>query len=212
MKRAVVFDCDGLLLDTEECWTKGERALFAAYGRTFTPDHKRRLLGTSGEASGRILAGVLDQPGGERELARELLDFCWGEVVGGAVPRPGAVELVDELRGTVPIGVASNSPRDLVEAALGAAGLDGAFDAVLGVEDVRRPKPDAEIYLAACERLGATPSRSVALEDSPTGVAAARAAGMYVIGVPSYEGVELDADEVTGSLADPAVRTAIAAE
>ncbi|MGH3148300.1 MAG: HAD family hydrolase, partial [Rubrobacter sp.] len=184
MRQAVVFDCDGLLLDTEECWTRGEMALFAAYGRDFTPDHKRRLLGASGEVSGRILASVLDRPGRERELALELLDFCWGEVVGGAAPRPGAVELVDELRGTVPIGVASNSPRGLVEAALEAVGFDGAFEVVLGVEDVRRPKPDAEIYLAACERLGAAPTRSVALEDSPTGVAAARAAGMYVIGVP----------------------------
>jgi beta-phosphoglucomutase-like phosphatase (HAD superfamily) len=206
-----VFDCDGLLLDTEECWTRGEEALFAAYGRTFGPEHKRRLLGASGEASGRILASVLDQPGRERKLARELLDFCWGDVVEGAAPRPGAVELVKELRGTVPIGIASNSPRALVEAALDAAGLDGPFDAVLGVDDVRRPKPDAEIYLAACERLGGTPARSIALEDSPTGVAAARAAGLYVIGVPSYPGVELDADEVTGSLADRRVRKAISA-
>jgi HAD superfamily hydrolase (TIGR01549 family) len=206
-----VFDCDELLLDTEECWTRGEEALFAAYGRTFRPEHKRRLLGASGEASGRILASVLDQPGRERELARELLDFCWGEVVEGAAPRPGAVELVEELRGTVPIGIASNSPRALVEAALDAAGLDGPFDMILGVDDVRRTKPDAEICLAACERLGGTPSRSIALEDSPTGVAAARAAGLYVIGVPSYPGVELDADEVTGSLADPAVRKAISA-
>jgi beta-phosphoglucomutase-like phosphatase (HAD superfamily) len=188
-----------------------ERALFAAYGRTFEPEHKRRLLGASGEASGRILASVLDQPGRETELARELLDFCWGEVVEGAAPRPRAVELVEELRETVPIGAASNSPRALVEAALSAAGLDGSFGVVLCVDDVRRPKPDAEIYLAACERLGATPSRSIALEDSPTGMAAARAAGRYVIGVPSYAGVELDADEVTGSLADPVVRRVIAA-
>jgi beta-phosphoglucomutase-like phosphatase (HAD superfamily) len=211
-KRAVVFDCDGLLLDTEECWTRGEEALFAAYGREFTPDHKRRLLGASGEASGHILASVLDQPGRERELTRELLDLCWGEVVGGARPRPGAREIVEELRRTVPIGVASNSPRGLVEAALGAAGLDETFDVVLGLEDVRRPKPDAEIYLSACERLGAEASRSVALEDSPTGAAAARAAGMYVIGVPSYPGVELDADEVALSLDDPVVLRAIRAD
>jgi beta-phosphoglucomutase-like phosphatase (HAD superfamily) len=82
---------------------------------------------------------------------------------------------------------------------------------VLGVDDARRPKPDAEIYLAACERLGGTPSRSIALEDSPTGVAAARAAGLCVIGMPSYDGVKLGADEVMGSLADPVVRRVIAA-
>jgi HAD superfamily hydrolase (TIGR01509 family) len=209
--RAVVFDCDGLLLDTEECWTRGESALFSAYGRTFTPEHKRRLLGAAGEASGRVLAAALDQPGREKELARELLDLCWGEVVEGAVPRPGAVELVEGLRGRVPTGLASNSPRALVEAALDVTGFDGAFDVVLGVDDVARPKPDAEIYLAVCERLRARPSDSVALEDSPTGVAAARAAGKYVIGVPSYEGVELDADEVVDSLAHPSIQIAIGA-
>lgn len=208
--RAVVFDCDGLLLDTEECWTRGESALFAAYDKTFTPEHKRRLLGAAEETSGRVLAAALDQPGREKELARELLDLCWGEVVNGAVPRPGAVELVEGLRGRMPIGLASNSPRALVEAALSVTGFEGAFDVVLGVEDVERPKPDAEIYLTACERLRARPSDSVALEDSPTGVAAARAAGMYVIGVPSYEGVELDADEVVDSLAHPSIQKAIA--
>ena len=134
-----------------------------------------------------------------------------GEVVNGTVPRPGAVELVDGLRGRVPIGLASNSPRALVEATLNVTGFDGAFAVVLGVDDVERPKPDAEIYLAACEPLGARPSDSVALEDSPTGVAAARAAGIYVIGVPSYEGVELDADEVAESLAHPSIQKAIAA-
>ena len=76
---------------------------------------------------------------------------------------------------------------------------------MIGVEDVAEPKPAPDLYLRACELLGAAPARSLALEDSPPGVAAARAAGLYVVGVPSVAGVELEADAVFGSLADPGV-------
>ncbi len=204
-ERAVVFDCDGLLLDTEKCWTKGEAALFEAHGKKYTPEHKRELLGTSGEETGRILARILDLPGRERELIEELRDICWDLVLDGADPMPGAEELVWELHGNIPIGVASNSPRKLVAEALAKSGLGGAFEVILGSEDVAEPKPDPELYRTACERLGAEPSRSVALEDSPPGVEAARAAGMYVIGVPSEPGVELGADLVVDTLGHPSV-------
>jgi HAD superfamily hydrolase (TIGR01509 family) len=207
---AVVFDCDGLLLDTEKHWTKGEEALFAAYGRTYSPEHKRRLLGTSGEETGRILARLLDQPGRERSLIQELRDLCEEELKSGSRAMPGAEGLVARLHGRVPLGVASNSPKDIVEAALRTAGFDGAFEVVLGCGDVTRPKPHPEIYLTACERLGAPPGRSVAFEDSRPGVAAALAAGLYVIGVPSEPGVSLDAHQVMSSLDHPSVRAALA--
>lgn len=208
--KAVVFDCDGLLLDTEKLWTRGEEALFALYKKPHTAEHKRRMLGVSGAAAGRILAEVLDQPGREKELVAELKDLCWDEVVGGARPMPGAAELVAELHGKVPLGVASNSPVALVREALEKAGLGGAFEEVLGEEAVSKPKPEPDIYLLACERLGAEPSASVALEDSRPGVAAARAAGLYVIGVPSEPGMDLAADTVADSLSHPSVRDAIA--
>lgn len=209
MRDAAVFDCDGLLLDTEKFWKAGERELFAAYGREYTAEHERELLGASGKNAGRILAGALDQSGREADLLSELKEMVWAAVVDGARPMPGAADLVADLGGRLPLGVASNSPRELVREALNVAGLDSAFDVVLGEEDAKRPKPDADLYLAACERLGATPARAVALEDSPTGAAAAKAAGMYVIGVPSEKGVALDANEVVDSLSHPAVRTAI---
>jgi HAD superfamily hydrolase (TIGR01509 family) len=206
---AVVFDCDGLLLDTTDGWTRGETALFAAYGRRFTLEDKRALLGTRPEETGPILARLLDRPGEEETLAAELLARCWDEVVSGARPRPGAVQLIEDLHGRTPVGLASNSPSALVREVLEAAGLNGAFGVVLGADDVARPKPAADIYLLACERLGARPDRAVALEDSPTGVASARSAGLYVIGIPSLPGIELDADAVAGSLADPSVRAAL---
>lgn len=207
---AVVFDCDGLLLDTEEHWTRGEEALFASYGRTYTPEHKRQLLGTSGEETGCILARLLDQPGRERSLIGELRDLCEEGVKNGSRAMPGAEALVARLHGKLPLGVASNSPGDIVKAALRTAGFDGVFEVVLGCDDVRRPKPHAEIYLTACERLGTTPGRSIAFEDSPPGVAAALAAGLYVIGVPSEPDVSLDAHQVTSSLDHPSVQATLA--
>lgn len=206
---AVVFDCDGLLLDTEKCWTRGEAALFAAHGEAFTSEHKRNLVGASGERAARYICGVLELSGHEDEILEELIALSWPEVVGGARPMPGAVDLVKELHGNLPIGVASNSPREMVREALSRSGFDGAFGVVLGSDDVSNPKPDPELYRTACERLGAETTSSVALEDSPPGVEAARAAGMYVIGVPSEEGVELGADLVADSLAHPSVLAAV---
>ena len=201
---AAVFDCDGLLLDTEPLWTIGEERLFGRYGRAFTPDDKRALLGRSGPAAGLVLARLLEQPGRGGSLVEELLDACQ-EAMADATPMPGARDLVDRLRGWLPLAAASNSPRRLLEPALRGAGFGPEFEAVLAVEDVERPKPAPDLYLAACRRLGVDPSQAVALEDSPTGVASARAAGLWVIGVPSYPGVELDADLVVHSLADPRV-------
>jgi HAD superfamily hydrolase (TIGR01509 family) len=119
------------------------------------------------------------------------------------------VELLAALDGRWPVAVASNSPRSHLLAGLTRTGLADRFDAVLGVEEVADPKPAPDLYLRACGLLGATPTGSLALEDSPPGVAAARAAGLYVVGVPSVVGVELDADAVFDSLADPAVLTTI---
>lgn len=107
------------------------------------------------------------------------------------------------------MGVASNSPRGLVEEALATAGLAGAFDAIVGYDDVIEPKPAPDPYLLCCERLEADPRRSVALEDSPTGVASARAAGLYVLGVPSVPEIPLEADRISESLKDPHIRATL---
>ena len=123
---------------------------------------------------------------------------------------PGAEELVLELRGQVPIAVASNTPHRLVIGALTCAGLAGHFEVVVTGDQVAEPKPSPDVYLRACELSGASPARSIGLEDSPTGLAAVRAAGMYSIGIPSFPGVALDeADLVGESLSDPRVRAAL---
>jgi HAD superfamily hydrolase (TIGR01509 family) len=189
---AVVFDCDGLLLDTESAWSRAESVLYGRHGHEFTLEHKRELLGTSGPAARAIVERHLGQPGEGAALMAELTELVFAEIGRSAPPQPGAVELLRALRAEgVPVGVASNSPEALVELALRVAGLDADFDAVVTADRVEHPKPAPDVYLAGCRALGAVPSAAVALEDSPTGVAAARAAGMYVVGVPSLEGVTL---------------------
>jgi beta-phosphoglucomutase-like phosphatase (HAD superfamily) len=103
----------------------------------------------------------------------------------------------------MPVALASNSTRDLVDLALASAGLADAFDATVSSSEVEHPKPAPDIYLRACELLGVAPAEAVALEDSPSGIAAAKAAGLACIAVPQF--VETDvsaADEVVDSLED----------
>lgn len=208
---AVVFDCDGLLLDTETAWTRAEEALYREHGSEFTPEHKRELLGTAGSQAALILGRHLGRPDDGEALMAELHARVMDEVARFAPPRPGAVELVRELGELgVPLGLASNSFRRFVDRALEVSGFAGAFDVVLSAEQVEHPKPAPDVYLAACTALDAAPSAAVALEDSPTGTASARAAGMTVVGVPSLPGIRLaDAHVVGASLAAPEVRSAL---
>lgn len=204
---AAVFDNDGLLLDTEEAWTRAEVRLFATHGRTFTMAHKRELIGSSHLVAARKLEAMLDLPHGAGEaLVVELKAMVRQEAANGVAPRPGAVALLDALGGAgVPIGLASNSERVFVDLVLGGAGLADRFAVTVAGDEVAVPKPAPDLYLEACRRLGVDPSACVALEDSPTGITAARAAGLTVIGVPYLPDLDLDAHVVATSLGDDVV-------
>jgi HAD superfamily hydrolase (TIGR01509 family) len=183
--------------------------VFARRGRTFDLAAKQALVGTAPETAAAVLERLLDAPGDGRKLSEEMYALALEEIARRATARPHALELVREVRGVLPTAVASNAPRSHLLAGLRRVGLEDAFDAVLGVDDVESPKPSPDLYLRACELLGVAPAHAVALEDSPPGVAAARAAGLLVIGVPSVPGVELAADVVAPSLGDPRVRAAL---
>ena len=205
---AVIFDNDGLLLDTESVWTRAERDLFERRGLEFTAQNKRELVGTSAEIAGGILERRLGEPGRALGLIEELNELVVAELEHGVEAMIGAADLLLELRrrGT-PIGLVSNSPLAFVRRSLEIVGFTERFDVVLSAHEVAAPKPAPDPYLEACRRLGVEPGPAViALEDSPTGVAAARAAGLTVIGVPSLEGIELAAAHaIAGSLLDTVV-------
>ena len=210
---AVIFDNDGLLLDTESVWTRAEKDLFDRRGLEFTPAHKRELVGTSAEIAAGILERRLGEPGRGELLIEELNELVVAELEHGVEAMVGARDLLHMLkrRGT-PIGLVSNSPLLFVRRSLEIVGFHDRFDVVLSAHEVAAPKPAPDPYLEACRRLGVEPGSSVvALEDSPTGVAAACAAGLTVIGVPSLDGIELsEAHEIAESLLDAVVARRLA--
>ncbi len=210
---AVIFDNDGLLLDTESVWTRAERDLFERRGLDFTPANKRELVGTSAEIAGGILERRLEEPGRAHALIEELNELVIAELEHGVEAMIGARELLHALkeRGT-PIGLVSNSPLAFVERSLEIVGFEDSFDVVLSAHEVAAPKPSPHPYLEACHRLGLEPGPDVvALEDSPTGVAAARSAGLTVIGIPSLEGIALEeAHHIAESLLDDVVARRLA--
>lgn len=212
---AVLFDNDGLLLDTEAVWSRGEQKLFERRGMDFTIEHKRSLVGSSAEIAGRKLAGFLNEPGRDLEIIEELNELVLTELEGGVDAMVGALEVVDLLRlAGVPIALVSNSPRRFIERSHEVAGSGMPFDAVVSGHEVPAAKPAPDAYLEACSQLGVEPGeRVVALEDSPSGVTAAVAAGLFVIGIPSVPGIELhQADLVAGSLEEEPVLHALGIE
>jgi HAD superfamily hydrolase (TIGR01509 family) len=209
---AVVFDNDGLLLDTEVAWTRAETALFERHGHAFTMDHKRALIGTSRSQSVLELEAMLGLAGQGERLMDELHELVMEEALAGVPPRPGALELLLAVRSAgLPVGLASNSSRAFVERVLSVTGLlDGHFDVIVTADDVDHPKPAPDLYLAACTGLGASPGRTAALEDSPPGVAAALAAGLHVVAVPYFPDMSIEGASLTaGSLGDPRVAEAL---
>jgi HAD superfamily hydrolase (TIGR01509 family) len=194
---------DGLLIDSEPLWHRAEQRLLRDHGLDSPAIDKASTVGMAPRETlelYRLLLG-LDRSVLPRlwlDLRAIMLDLYATEMA----ILPGAAELVGWLRGRMPLAVASNTDRDLVLFALSVAGFDGAFGAIVSAAEVERSKPAPDVYLEACRRLGVHPSFALALEDSPSGVAAAKAAGLTVIAVPQLDGVDVStADFVIPSLA-----------
>ena len=201
---AVVFECDGLLIDSEVRWAVAERRVVKAHGGEWTEELRESLVGGSGEHTALAIA---EWVGLAESAAPALLIDVYDSYLAvieelGVDPMPGARSLVVALAGHIPLAVASNTREHMVRATLAASGLPPVFEHVFTPSEDRRPKPAPDIYLAACEALGVLVSDAVAFEDSPPGMASARAAGLYVIGVPSAGVHDVDADLVLGSLLD----------
>jgi len=201
--RAVIFDMDGLLLETEVLWHRAEVRLFERHGAAFTFEDKLTVMGTSAAFTGEFFARRLALPDQASALIREVTELMHEELQAQVDARPGAVDLVKRLRGKVRLGLASNSPRFLVDAALGSSGFTDIFDAVVSADDVTNHKPAPDLYLLACERLGVPPGEAVALEDTTSGIASAKAAGLTCIAVPQFAETDVSAaDRVIDSLED----------
>jgi HAD superfamily hydrolase (TIGR01509 family) len=200
---AVVFDCDGLLMDTESCWTIAERAMFARHGLPFGDVEKASLIGRSIPDAAAVLTRTFGRPGENAAIEQEMIDAATKTIAANAEPMPGARALLARLRGRMPLGVASNATRALLDTALRRGGFAEEFSVSLSADEVRCPKPAPDMYLEACRRLGVEPTHALAFEDSPTGMRSAHAAGLKLVAIPTLNIGEFPADLVFTSLADP---------
>lgn len=178
---AVVFDLDGVLLDTAAGWALTEEAFCAAYSVAYTPELAAGTHGTGLADSVAVLtAGAPGpvEPGAAAALMRRLAEE---HVPPAARPMRDTLAVIERIRQRLPVAIASNSERPLLERLLAASGHADAVDAVVSATDVAAPKPAPDVYLAATARLGVRPAATLVVEDSPTGAAAALAAGCSVI-------------------------------
>lgn len=172
------------------------------HGVAFHMDLKRAMLGSSIERAGALLADWVGLPAEQGpQMGQELL-VAYREVVDqhGVKPLPGVIRMLDALADRIPVAVASNTNEVDTRRVLAASGVPWVFNAIVCAGGTIPPKPAPDLYLAACAALDSAPAQCVAFEDSPLGAAAALAAGMYVIGIPSTEGVTLDTHRVVASM------------
>ncbi len=204
---AVVFDLDGVLIESEEVWDEVREAYVRERGGRYDPEIQRAMMGMSSTEWSRFLhetAGVPDSPEQINDAVVQLMLEAYGEhlpLVGGAI------EAVERLAGAYRLGLASSSNRPLIDTVLRAAGLDGYFAATVSSEEVARGKPAPDVYLEAARRLDVAATSCAAVEDSHGGIRSAKAAGMRVLAIPNPayppdEASLAQADVVLRSLAE----------
>jgi HAD superfamily hydrolase (TIGR01509 family) len=181
---AIVFDLDGVLVDSEQLWDEVRRAVVAERGGRWTAEATTAMQGMSTPEWAAYLS-TLGAAGTPAELARAVIAAMADRYRRHVPLMPGAVEAVTALSGRWPLGVASSSPPDLIHVVLTAAGVAARFRVALSSEEVTRGKPAPDVYLAAAARLDAEPATCVAVEDSANGLRSAASAGMVVIAVPN---------------------------
>lgn len=206
MTRAVVFDLDGVLIDSEQVWNEVREELARERGGRWSERSQRDMMGMSSPEWSRYMHEVVGVSGSAEEINREVVVRMLGRFAGGPPWLPGAIVVVRRLAGRWPLGLASSSNRELIDAVLAAGGIAGLFAATVSSEEVARGKPAPDVYLETARRLGVDPVDCTAVEDSHNGILSAKAAGMRCVAIPNAhyppgEAVR-DADAVVGSLGE----------
>ncbi|HST13966.1 MAG TPA: HAD family phosphatase [Gaiellaceae bacterium] len=185
MIAAVVFDLDGVIVDSEQVWDEVREDYVRETGGTYTDESARDMMGMSSPEWSRYMAEALRVPGTAEEINAAIVERMLARY-GEAPPLlPGAVDAVRRIGAWVPLAIASSSNRELIDVVLRASGLKADFGATVSSEEVPRGKPSPDVYLEAARRLGVDPARCGAVEDSHNGIRSAKAAGMLVVAVPN---------------------------
>lgn len=193
---AFVIDCDGTLVDTESLWSIAKRATTERWGGVWSEALRTALLGTPLHTCAQLIAAQVHHPQDIDSIAHNLTS-SFREVLASMPVNacPGAEDLLLALAArSIPVAVASNGQLIDVETALERAGLRSLVASVHCPNGALRPKPDPDLYLAACRALGAAPSHSIAIEDAPLGVLSAQRAGLLTLGLVTEGAPALSAD------------------
>lgn len=182
---AVVFDLDGVIVDSEHVWDEVRQRLAEERGGRWHPDASRDMMGMSSPEWSRYMHEQIGVPGSPEEINAEVVRRLEAVYRERLPLLPGAAEAVEALAARWPLGLASSSNRELIDLVLDASGLGPRFAATVSSEEVPRGKPAPDVYLEAARRLGVDPARAVAVEDSENGIKSARAAGMRVVAIPN---------------------------
>jgi HAD superfamily hydrolase (TIGR01509 family) len=184
---AVIFDLDGVLIDSESVWDAARRAVVADNGGSWTETATRAMQGMSSPEWSRYLHDELGVSLDPDEISRQVVERMLAAYEREVPLLPGAVQAVRRLAARWPLGLASSSNRPVIDAVLESAGLTGRFSATVSGDEVARGKPSPDVYLVAAGKLGVAPERAAAVEDSSNGLRAGAAAGMLVIAVPNRD-------------------------
>jgi HAD superfamily hydrolase (TIGR01509 family) len=182
---AVVFDMDGVIVDTEQMWDEVREKLVADWGGRYSPAAQRAMMGMSSGEWSRYLHDEVGLPQTPEEINDEVVRRMLERYRSGVPLIDGAVDAVRGLAKVLPLAMASSSNRPLIDAVLATAGITDCFVAIVSSEEVPRGKPSPDVYLEAARRLGVSAAECVAIEDSDNGIRAAHAAGMCVIAYPN---------------------------
>lgn len=182
---AVVFDLDGVLVDSEQLWDVVRRGVAAEAGQVWPAEATRAMQGMSTAEWSAYLTEVVGVPGEPEEVAATVLDRMSVRYDAWLPLLPGAVEVVERLGRRWPLGLASSSPRRLIDTVVHSAGLAQRFQVSVSTEEVGAGKPSPVVYQTVVQRLGVDPSQAIAIEDSSNGLRSAANAGLGVLAVPN---------------------------
>jgi HAD superfamily hydrolase (TIGR01509 family) len=182
---AVIFDMDGVLVDTERDWDASRREVAEELGGAWKPEATTDMIGMSAPEWSRYMRDELGVEAEPEEISRRVVERMLERMGSDPPLLPGAAAAVQALARRWPLGLASSANREVIDAVLQGSGLAPFFTATVSSEEVERGKPAPDVYLAAARALDVEPSAPVAIEDSSNGIRSAAAAGMTVVALPN---------------------------
>ena len=182
---AVVFDLDGVIVDSEQVWDEVRVELVHEARLPFPPEATRAMMGMSSPEWSRYLVEVVGLPGTPNQANEAVVERMLVRYAEGPPFIPGALEAVERIGARWPLAIASSSNRELIDLVLEAAALESLVRVAVSSEEVGRGKPAPDVYLEATRRLGVEPQHAAAVEDSHNGIRSAKAAGLRVVAIPN---------------------------